>query len=86
MSLTIEIRRIPQVPALANLPQDALKKLCKNRTTIIIAHRFSTIINADKIVVIDKGSILDQGRHREIYNRCKYYRELCENQFIYQSN
>jgi len=68
------------------LIQDALKKLCKNRTTIIIAHRFSTIINADKIVVIDKGSILDQGRHREIYNRCKYYRELCENQFIYQSN
>ena len=45
------------------LVQDALDKLMHNKTTIIIAHRLSTIKNADVIVVLDKGRIVQQGRH-----------------------
>lgn len=66
------------------LIRDALRKLCKDRTTFIIAHRFSTIINADKIIVLDNGSIIDEGEHEELYQRCEYYRELCEDQLIDQ--
>ena len=64
------------------LIQDALRKLLKNRTTFIIAHRFSTILNADKIVVLKDGEVIDIGKHPELYRRCKHYRELCKNQFI----
>ncbi|MFQ6083723.1 MAG: ABC transporter ATP-binding protein [Candidatus Aminicenantia bacterium] len=66
------------------LIQDALRKLCKNRTTFIIAHRFSTIINVDKIIVLDNGRIIGKGIHNELYQRCEYYRELCKNQLISQ--
>jgi len=64
------------------LIQDALRKLLKNRTTFIIAHRFSTILNADKIIVLKDGEVIDIGKHPELYRRCKHYRELCKNQFI----
>lgn len=65
------------------LIQEALKKLMKNRTTIIIAHRFSTVLMADKIVVLKDGKILDIGTHEELYSRCSHYRELCEYQLFY---
>ena len=56
--------------------QKALNNLMKNRTVIMAAHRISTAINADKIVVIKNGRILDQGKHKELLQRCEYYQKL----------
>ncbi|MFN3403730.1 MAG: ABC transporter ATP-binding protein [Cytophagaceae bacterium] len=50
------------------LVQDALNTLMKNRTTLVIAHRLSTIKSADKILVIDKGKIVESGRHEDLMN------------------
>ena len=60
----------------------ALEQLFRDRTTFIIAHRLATVVNADLIVVLDKGEILDQGTHQELFGRCSLYRDLCETQFI----
>jgi len=54
----------------------ALDQLMRNRTTIIIAHRLSTIKNADKILVLDKGSIIEQGVHKELIKLNGYYQKL----------
>jgi len=57
------------------LVQEALERLMQSRTTIVIAHRLTTIQNADKIVVIEKGHIIEQGRHEELLERKgTYYR------------
>jgi len=58
------------------LIQRALKKIVKNRTTLIIAHRLSTIRNADVIFVVDKGSIIESGSHRELYRNEGIYKKL----------
>ena len=58
------------------LVQEALKKLMKNRTSIVIAHRLSTIQEADKIVVIDAGVIVEEGQHQELMNKDGLYRKL----------
>lgn len=51
------------------LVQDALEKLMKGRTSIVIAHRLSTIRNADKILVLENGSLIEQGSHEELMHR-----------------
>ncbi len=56
--------------------QQALKNASKNRTVIIIAHRFSTIRNADKIVVLSNGSISEIGKHRELLQKGGLYKTL----------
>ena len=56
--------------------QAALDNLMKNKTTIVIAHRLSTVLNADRIVVIEKSKIVDSGTHRELMKRCKHYSNL----------
>lgn len=61
--------------------QDALANLMKNRTNVIIAHRLSTIKDADKIVVIDKGRIVEIGRHDELLERKGIYYNLYQTQF-----
>ena len=63
------------------LIQQALDELCKGRTTIIVAHRLSTIKNADEIAVISEGSILEQGTHDELMNQHGMYEHLYNLQF-----
>ncbi len=58
------------------LVQDALDKLMKNRTSLVIAHRLSTIINADEIVVVEKGEIAEQGTHQQLLKKQGVYARL----------
>lgn len=60
------------------LVQDALTNLMKNRTSIVIAHRLSTIQNADEIVVLQKGEIIERGRHTDLIKAKGLYSHLCE--------
>ena len=60
------------------LVQDALTNLMKNRTSIVIAHRLSTIQNADEIVVLQKGEIIERGKHEELIKAKGLYSHLCE--------
>jgi len=60
------------------LVQDALTKLMANRTSIIIAHRLSTIVNADEILVIDKGEIVERGKHNDLIKLSGIYNKLHE--------
>ncbi|CAL2076889.1 ATP-binding cassette, subfamily B, multidrug efflux pump [Tenacibaculum sp. 190524A05c] len=61
--------------------QYATDKITKNRTSIVIAHRLATIKKADKILVMDKGNIVEQGSHKELLKKEGYYRNLYEKQF-----
>ena len=60
--------------------QDTLREISRNRTTIIIAHRLSTIQTADKIIVLDKGRIVEIGNHQELLRNQSAYYQLCLNQ------
>lgn len=63
------------------LIQEAINNLMQNRTVLMIAHRLSSIINSDKIFVLEKGHILDEGTHEELLKRSQRYRHLHELQF-----
>jgi len=63
------------------LVQDALEKLIKGRTTFIIAHRLSTVQIADRILVFDKGSIIEEGSHKELIAKGGKYKMLYDMQF-----
>ncbi|MCI5055271.1 MAG: ABC transporter ATP-binding protein/permease [Flavobacteriales bacterium] len=64
------------------LVQEALDKLMENRTTLVIAHRLSTVQNAHKILVVDKGRIIESGTHSELYELKGTYRNLCDLQSL----
>lgn len=64
-----------------SLIQDALAKLTKGRTTIIVAHRLSTIRNADKIIVMHKGKVRETGTHTELMNKNGLYSNLYKLQY-----
>lgn len=63
------------------LIQEATTKLTKGRTSIVIAHRLSTVQNADRILVIDAGRIIEQGRHQQLLAQEGAYRRLYDLQF-----
>jgi subfamily B ATP-binding cassette protein MsbA len=62
------------------LVQDALDRLMKNRTTLVVAHRLSTIRHADLICVIHEGRIVERGTHEDLYARGGYYTKLVDMQ------
>jgi ATP-binding cassette subfamily B protein len=59
---------------------DNLNKVRNGKTTLIIAHRISTIKNADKIIIVDDGKIIDLGKHDELLGRCEFYKEMVDRQ------
>ncbi len=61
--------------------QKALAKLAAGRTVIAIAHRLSTVLSADQIVVMDYGRIKEIGTHAELLEKSGYYRRLYDHQF-----
>ena len=61
--------------------QEAIEKLINNRTTIVIAHRLSTIENADKILVLNDGSVSESGTHFELLEKNGIYKNLYQNKF-----
>ncbi|MCR8540762.1 MAG: ABC transporter ATP-binding protein/permease [Prochlorococcus marinus XMU1423] len=62
--------------------QKGLNRAMKNRTVIVIAHRLATTQEANKIVVFDKGEIIEVGKHIDLINKPGIYKELCEKQLI----
>ena len=60
--------------------QKALNKLTTNKTTIVIAHRLSTILNSDNIYVVDNGKIVDSGKHDDLLNNSKIYKNFYQRQ------
>jgi ABC-type multidrug transport system fused ATPase/permease subunit len=70
--------------ALDNVTQakikEAIRNITKDHTVIMVAHRLSTIIDADQIIYLENGKVLDEGTHVELMQRCIPYRELYENE------
>ena len=64
------------------LIQEATLKITKGRTSIVIAHRLATIQNADVIIVMEKGKIVERGTHGELLDQAGYYKKLYEAQFL----
>lgn len=61
--------------------QKALFKLCEGRTTLVVAHRLSTVRNADEIIVVNKGEIIEQGTHEQLIEKGGAYKKLYDAQF-----
>jgi len=60
--------------------QDALEELSKDTTTFVVAQRISTVLNADKIIVLDRGKIVAEGTHNELFESSDIYREIYDSQ------
>ncbi len=63
------------------LVQKAIDELSRDRTTLVIAHRLSTVQNADQIAVLDRGRVVETGTHTELLSKGGYYAQLCSIQF-----
>ena len=64
-----------------NLVQTALNRVMQERTTLVIAHRLATVLSADRILVLDKGKIVEEGTHHSLIERGGVYARLAELQF-----
>ncbi|CAL1528016.1 unnamed protein product [Lymnaea stagnalis] len=64
--------------------QSSLSRVCENRTTIIVAHRLSTIINAHQIIVLNEGEIMEMGTHADLLLKNGYYADMWRQQLIKQ--
>ena len=67
------------------LVQEAIDELCRDRTTLVIAHRLSTVQKADRIVVLDQGQVVEIGNHEELLAKHGYYARLYNMQFKHNS-
>lgn len=65
-------------PENEHIIQESFKKLSKNKTTLMIAHRLSTVVDADRILVLDKGNIVEEGTHLNLININGHYKKLWE--------
>jgi len=63
-----------------------LESISKDKTTFIISHRVSSAKNADKIIILDDGEIIQQGSHNQLINQNGYYKELYEQQLLEKEN
>jgi ATP-binding cassette subfamily B protein len=64
-----------------HLVQEALERLMRGRTTLVIAHRLSTVRDADQVVVLDRGTIVESGTHDDLVQKAGVYHRLVEHQF-----
>jgi ATP-binding cassette subfamily B protein AbcA/BmrA len=64
--------------------QQALSNLMEGRTTVVIAHRLSTVVDSDQIVVLEQGHVTGTGTHAELISTHPVYRELAQKQFVAQ--
>ena len=62
--------------------QEAFNQMMEGRTSFIVAHRLSTIRNADEILVMKEGSIIEQGTHEELMKKGGFYKNLYNSQFV----
>ena len=65
-----------------HLVQEALERLMEGRSTLVIAHRLSTVKDADRVLVLDSGRVVEQGSHGELLARDGLYKQLVERQFL----
>ena len=63
-----------------SLLRKELKKYTKDATSLIVAQRIGTIMNADKIIVLDEGTIVGQGKHKDLLETCEVYKEIALSQ------
>ena len=61
--------------------QEILKSLFKQKTSLVVAHRLSTVKNADMILVMKKGKIVESGSHEDLMNKNQYYADFYESQY-----
>ena len=66
--------------------REALRRLMEGRTTLVIAHRLSTVRDADRIVVLDSGRLVEEGTHRELLAEGGLYAQLVQTQLVAASD
>ena len=66
--------------------QEALNKLMQGRTSFVIAQRISTVMNADQILVLEKGEIVARGKHKDLMENEPIYAEICNSQLLNETD
>ena len=74
------MKQLPRDTETESKIQEALNTLTKNKTTIVIAHRLSTVLNSNNIYLIDSGRVVDNGRHEDLLIKSELYKNFYEKQ------